>query len=113
MSELDSISRQISDYLAKPDRVPIVPQLTKAAAAPFQGISQADACRDDELILNALFKCYDEFGGWDALYMDIPDTEMMQIIFLTSMGELRIMNPTNIIIFPGIKAKISREKGVL
>ena len=65
----------------KPDRVPIVPQLTKAAAAPFQGISQADACRDDELILNALFKCYDEFGGWDALYMDIPDTEMMQIIF--------------------------------
>jgi hypothetical protein len=65
----------------KPDRVPIVPQLTKAAAAPFQGISQAEACRDDELILGALFKCYDEFGGWDALYMDIPDTEMMQIIF--------------------------------
>lgn len=65
----------------KPDRVPIVLQLTKAAAAPFQGISQAEACRDDELILNALFKCYDEFGGWDALYMDIPDTEMMQILF--------------------------------
>jgi hypothetical protein len=65
----------------KPDRVPIVPQLTKAAAATFQGISQAEACRDDELILNALFKCYDKFGGWDALYLDIPDSEMMQLLF--------------------------------
>jgi len=68
-------------YREKPDRVPIVPQLTKAASAPFQGISQADACRDDELILDALIKCYDEFGGWDALYMDIPDSELMQILF--------------------------------
>ena len=64
----------------KPDRVPIVPQLTKVGAVAFQGISQAEACRDDELALNALFKCYDQFGGWDALYVDIPDTEMMQIL---------------------------------
>jgi hypothetical protein len=68
-------------YKEKPDRVPIVPQLTKAPAAAFQGISQADACKDDALVLDAMIKCYDEFGGWDALYEDIPDSEMMQILF--------------------------------
>jgi hypothetical protein len=65
----------------KPDRVPIVPQLTKAAAAPWAGLSQAEACEDDEATLRGLIKCYDDFDGWDALYMDIPDSEMMQILF--------------------------------
>jgi len=68
-------------YKEKPDRVPVIPQLTKAAAAPFQGLSQAEACRDDRAVLEALFKTFDEFGGWDALYMNIPDSEMMQILF--------------------------------
>jgi len=65
----------------KPDRVPIVPQLTKAYTATYAGLTQAEACLDDELVLRSMIKIYDEVGGWDALYCDIPDTEMMQILF--------------------------------
>jgi hypothetical protein len=65
----------------KPDRVPIVPQLTKAYTATYAGLTQAEACLDDELMLRSMVKIYDDVGGWDALYCDIPDTEMMQILF--------------------------------
>jgi Uroporphyrinogen decarboxylase (URO-D) len=67
--------------LEKPDRVPVVPQLCKTAAAYFQGMTQAQVNLNEKWGLEAMLKTFDDFGGWDALYLDVPDTEAMQILF--------------------------------
>jgi len=67
--------------LEKPDRVPVIPQLCKAAAGYLQGMTQAHVNLNDDLALEAMVKTFDEYGGWDALYIDAPDVEAMQLLF--------------------------------
>ena len=67
--------------LEKPDRVPVIPQLCKAAAGYLQGMTQAQVNLDNDLALEAMVRTFDEYGGWDALYIDAPDVEAMQLLF--------------------------------
>ena len=64
----------------KPDRIPVVPPLVKSTAANFCGVSQAAVNADVELALQCMLKTFDDVGGWDAIYCDIPDTVEMQIL---------------------------------
>ena len=61
----------------KPDRVPVVPQVSNAAGANYCGVSQARV-EDHEVGLQCLLKTFDDVGGWDGLYTDCPDTSLMQ-----------------------------------
>ena len=67
--------------LEKPDRVPVIPQLCKAAAGYLQGMTQAQVNLDNDLALEAMVRTFDKYGGWDALYIDAPDVEAMQLLF--------------------------------
>lgn len=64
----------------KPDRVPVVPRLVKSTAAAYCGVSQAAAEQDMELALQCMLKIFDDIGGWDAPYLDIPDTAEVEIL---------------------------------
>ena len=64
----------------KTDRVLVVPQVVKSTAANYCGVSQAEAERDMEAALQCELKLYDDIGGWDALYLDIPDSAEMQLL---------------------------------
>jgi uroporphyrinogen-III decarboxylase len=54
--------------LEKPDRVPIVPTLLPEPAAGLTGLSLAKAADDVQLAVDAVFKVFDEYGGWDNPY---------------------------------------------
>ena len=54
--------------LEKPDRVPVVPTLLPEPAAGLTGLSLAQVAADSQLAVNAIFKVFDECGGWDNPY---------------------------------------------
>jgi hypothetical protein len=64
----------------KPDRVPVVPLFVKSTALTHCGVSQADGARDQELALGCMLATFDDVGGWDGLYIDVPDTALMQVV---------------------------------
>lgn len=64
----------------KADRVLVVPQVVKSTAANYCGVSQAEAEQDMEAALQCELKLYDDIGGWDELYLDIPDSAEMQLL---------------------------------
>jgi hypothetical protein len=49
------------------DRVPVVPTLLAEAAAGLTGTLQGDMVSDNTLLIDTLFKLFDEYGGWDAI----------------------------------------------
>src|SRR5574340_650191 len=51
--------------LGKPDRSPVIPCLQSPAAAGLTGLSQADAACDHNAALDAFFRIFEEYGGWD------------------------------------------------
>lgn len=51
------------------DRVPIVPTLLPEPAAGLAGLSQADIAGDNAVVVQAAFKVFDAYGGWDNPYM--------------------------------------------
>ena len=67
--------------MEKPDRVPVVPLLCKTAALTLQGLTQGQGNLDIDLAMRAMVDTFDEYGGWDALYLEIPDTEAFQTLF--------------------------------
>jgi len=54
--------------LEKPDRVPVIPTLLPEAAAHLTGLTQADVAADNNAAVEAFFKVFDEYGGWDNPY---------------------------------------------
>jgi len=66
-------------YKEKPDRVPVVPAVSQYTAAYYQGITNAQS-HDTEMGINALIKTYDDLGGYDAVYLDLPLIEAFQIL---------------------------------
>jgi uroporphyrinogen-III decarboxylase len=76
-------------HLEKPDRVPVVPSLMIAAASHLAGVPRAQTCADLNVAIDALFKVYDDFGGWDALWIAIPDVPK----FIQLMIPMRIKVP--------------------
>jgi len=54
--------------LEKPDRVPVVPQLLPEPAAHLTGLTMAQVASDNQVALEAMFKVFDEYGGWDSCY---------------------------------------------
>jgi len=54
--------------LEKPDRVPVVPTLLPEPAAGLTGLSLARAADDAELAVRAVFKVFDDYGGWENPY---------------------------------------------
>lgn len=54
--------------LEKPDRVPVIPTLLPEPVAGLTGISGAEIARDNKVIIDAAFRVFDEFGGWDNPY---------------------------------------------
>jgi hypothetical protein len=64
----------------KPDRVPVVPLFVKSTALSYCGVSQAEGNKDNELALDCMLKTFDDVGGWDALYVDMPDSVLMQVL---------------------------------
>ena len=54
--------------LEKPDRVPVVPQLLPEPAAHLTGLTMAQVASDNQVALEAMFKAFDEYGGWDSCY---------------------------------------------
>lgn len=64
----------------KPDRVPVVPQLSNAAGGHYCGVSQAKV-EDHQVGLQCLLRTFDDVGGWDGLYTDCPDTSLIQQVF--------------------------------
>jgi hypothetical protein len=63
--------------LEETDGVPVVIQLCKAGAMHLQGLTQA-AGNDARVALQAMVDTFRDHGGWDALYLDVPDTREMQ-----------------------------------
>jgi len=51
------------------DRVPIVPTLLPEPAAGLVGLSQAEIASDNAVAVQAFFKAFDAYGGWDNPYM--------------------------------------------
>ncbi|AET69823.1 uroporphyrinogen-III decarboxylase [Desulfosporosinus orientis DSM 765] len=70
--------------LEKTDRVAICPALYRSAAGALQGMTQAETQLNPEKALDAMLKTYDDFGGWDALYTSLPDTETMWLFYYRS-----------------------------
>ncbi|RMF19989.1 MAG: hypothetical protein D6760_12465 [Deltaproteobacteria bacterium] len=54
--------------LETPDRVPLIPSLLPEPAATLCGISQAEVAADVEAAVGAVFRVFDEYGGWDNPY---------------------------------------------
>ncbi len=55
-------------HLEQPDRVPLVPTLLPEPAAGLAGVSQATIASDNSEVVKAVFKVFDDYGGWDAIY---------------------------------------------
>lgn len=54
--------------LEQPDRVPIVPTLLPEPAAGLTHVSMADIAADNAAAVQAVFACFDEYGGWENPY---------------------------------------------
>lgn len=54
--------------LEKPDRVPVLPTLLPEPAAGLTGLSQAQIAGDNRLAVEAVFRVFDEYGGWENPY---------------------------------------------
>jgi len=57
----------------KPDRIPVAPQVCMAAALGLSGYTQAQGHADYTIVQKALLKTFDDFGGWDGLYLAGPE----------------------------------------
>jgi uroporphyrinogen-III decarboxylase len=68
--------------LEKPDRVPVVPTLLSEPAAGLTGLTGAQIASDNQLIIDAIFKVFDEYSGWDNPYPAAPTPIQMQAIGL-------------------------------
>ena len=79
MSRWERVMATVS--MEKPDRVPVVPQLCKTAALTLQGLTQGQGNLDIDLAMGAMLATFDDYGGWDALYLDVPDTAAFQTLF--------------------------------
>jgi len=64
--------------LEKPDRVPVVPTLLSEPAAGLTGLTGAKISSDNKAIVDAIFKVFDEYGGWDNPYPAAPTPIQMQ-----------------------------------
>jgi hypothetical protein len=54
--------------LERPDRVPVIPTLLPEPAAGLAGLSQAQVAEDNRLVVDAVFKVFDQYGGWENPY---------------------------------------------
>jgi hypothetical protein len=54
--------------LERPDRVPIIPTLLPEPAAGLSGLTQAEVAADSAAAVRAVFRVFDEYGGWDNPY---------------------------------------------
>lgn len=54
--------------LEKPDRVPVVPELTPDPAAHLAGVTMAQVCSDSQVAQSAFLKVFDDYGGWDSAF---------------------------------------------
>ena len=54
--------------LEKPDRVPVIPTLLPEPVAGLAGLTGAQVCSDNMLLIDAAFQIFDEYGGWDNPY---------------------------------------------
>lgn len=64
--------------LEKPDRVPVVPTLLSEPAAGLTGLTGAQISSSNKAIIDAIFKVFDEYGGWDNPYPAAPTPIQMQ-----------------------------------
>ncbi|MBW1901754.1 MAG: hypothetical protein JRJ20_08970 [Deltaproteobacteria bacterium] len=71
--------------LEKPDRVPVVPTLLSEPAAGLTGLTGAQISSDNKAIVDAIFKVFDEYGGWDNPYPSAPTPIQMQAAGLYPM----------------------------
>jgi uroporphyrinogen-III decarboxylase len=65
--------------LERPDRVPIVPMLCPEPAARLNGLPLAAVARDGRLAVDAAFRVFDEYGGWENPYPAVYTPVGMQI----------------------------------
>ena len=79
----------------KPDRIAVAPQLCMAAALSLAGYTQAQGHEDYGIVHNAMSKTFDVYGGWDGLYMPMPEpivdqqfTTMQPLVWLQPGKEL-------------------------
>lgn len=63
-----------------PDRTPLVPLFVKSTALNHCGVSQAAGNRDIDVALDCMLKTFEDFGGWDGLYTDMPDVPLAQLL---------------------------------
>lgn len=66
--------------LEKPDRVPVIPTLLPEPAASLTGLSQAQIAADSRLAVEAIFKVFDEYGGWENPYPAAYTPRDLQLI---------------------------------
>ena len=59
---------QAAIRLEKPDRVPVVPTLLPEPVAGLAGLTGAQVCSDNNLLIGSALNIFDEYGGWDAMY---------------------------------------------
>jgi len=71
--------------LEKPDRVPVVPTLLPEPAAHLTGMTMAQVARDSSVALEAIFRVFDEYGGWDSSYPGAYTPTQMQATNLNPM----------------------------
>ena len=65
--------------LEEPDRVPVAPAISDAGVASLAGYTQAQLAADLDLSRTALFKVFDDFGGWDAMQLGFHDATLGKI----------------------------------
>jgi uroporphyrinogen-III decarboxylase len=54
--------------LEHPDRVPVIPTLLPEPAAGLAGLTLAQVAEDNQLAVDAVFRVFDAYGGWDNPY---------------------------------------------
>ena len=54
--------------LEKPDRVPVLPTLLPEPVSGLAGLTGAQVCNDNKLLIDGALRIFDEYGGWDSLY---------------------------------------------
>lgn len=54
--------------LEQPDRVPVLPTLLPEPAGGLAGLSQAQIAGDNQVVVEAVFKVFDQYGGWENPY---------------------------------------------
>lgn len=88
MTRVERISAALA--FDKPDRTPVVPLFVKSTALTHCGVSQAEGNRDIDVALDCMLKTYDDVGGWDGLYSDMPDMPLVQLLLWQQPLEMRV-----------------------